>query len=151
MRMRHNVLLCKFNARLVLLLSQPLKWRCQDGEKRKRIYHINLLKRWYLPTPAMLAISSLEEEEGDIPILSEGSEVYDQLYPMEDQSVVDIEDCSVGLPVEQRRELHRVMMENLMAAQDKQHWSNMRFTQGMLFQSARNPIEFHTQLCRETG
>ena len=62
----------------------------------------------------MLAISSLEEEERDIPILSEGSEVYDQLYPMEDQSVVDIEDCGVGLPVEQRRELHRVMMGNLM-------------------------------------
>ena len=114
MWMRHNILLRKFNARLVLLLSQPLKWRCQDGGKRKRIYHNNLLKRWYLPTPAMLAISSLEEEEGDIPILSEGSEVYDQLYPMEDQSVVDIEDCGVGLPVEQRREMHRVMMENLM-------------------------------------
>ena len=48
----------------------------------------------------MLAISSLEEEERDIPILSEGSEVYDQLYPMEDQSVVDIEDCGVGLPAE---------------------------------------------------
>ena len=44
----------------------------------------------------MLAISSLEEEEGDIPILSEGSEVYDQLYPMQDQSVVDIEDCGAA-------------------------------------------------------
>ena len=33
---------------------------------------------------------------------------------MDDQSVVDIEDCGVhvGLPGEQRRELHRMMMEN---------------------------------------
>lgn len=46
-----------------------LGWR-----KEKRIYHVNLLKRWYPPASAMLAISSLAEEEGDIPLLSEGSD-----------------------------------------------------------------------------
>ena len=79
--------------------------------KEKRVYHINLLKRWYPPAPTMLAISSLEEDEG-VPAWVEEGEVLNQLYPMGDQPVVDIQSCGAELPAEQRRDLHQVMMEN---------------------------------------
>ena len=47
-----------------------------------------------------------------MPLVGEDSEVFDQLYPMGDQPVVDIESCGAELPAKQRRELHGVMMEN---------------------------------------
>ena len=76
-----------------------MKWRCQDGGKRNAF--ITSTSSRGQPQLCYHSVA-WKKEEGDIPILSEGSDIYDQLYPMDDQSVVDIEDCSVGLPAEQR-------------------------------------------------
>ena len=115
-----------------------MKWRCRDASTI-----IDLLKRWYPLAPTMLAISSLEDE--CVPAWGEG-EVLNQLYPMGDQPVVDIQSCDAELPAEQRMDLHEVMMENSSvstAARDEHHWWSMRSTQEMPYPYTRECIRYH--------
>lgn len=74
--------------------------------KQRRVYHINLLKKWYAPSLALLAVNSQEaEEEMEIPVWENDSELMENLYPLEGQLDQDIEGCGADLPVEKRKQL----------------------------------------------
>ena len=80
----------------ILRAVTPVDYEVEMPGRRKErcTYHINLLKKWHPPAPAMLAVSSLEGEEDEgMPLMEEDSEVFDQLHPMGDQPVVG---CGVG-------------------------------------------------------
>ena len=81
--------------------------------KKRRVYHINLLKKYHPPEMSFLAIGEGETElvEVDIPVW-EDEGISESLYPIGEQEDPEIEKCGADLSAEQKAQLHQVMKEN---------------------------------------
>ena len=79
----------------------------------RKIYHVNLLKKWYLcVTTACLALLGTDSEtEREIEIPVTGMRLEDNLYSTGESSAVNLDDVTSNLTVQQQQQLQELMGE----------------------------------------
>ena len=82
----------------------------------KKVYHINLLKKWYpnqldTATVCLAVLDGNCETEGDMEIPVTGMQEEDELYPSGEGSAVNLQDVASSLTEQQQQQLHGLMEE----------------------------------------
>ena len=83
-------------------------------QSEKKIYHVNLLKKWYpaqadVSTACLAILSTDSETEGEEKIPVTGVQREDDLYSTGEGSVVKLEDVVSNLKVQQQQQLQELM------------------------------------------
>ena len=98
------------------LTSVDYKVATPSRRSERKIYHVNLLKKWYPPhsdvTTACLAVLGTDSEtEGEEEIPVTGMQLEDDLYSTGESSAVNLEDVTSNLTVQQQQQLQELMGE----------------------------------------